>query len=403
MILKQDRILGGKMAKTRKFNLMLGLGALCFVSAVANAQVTVTSVKVTESPAIPGGITATYCDTSTACPGGIQLWNLGGGITLQGGQTLVLTQTGTVLGSTYGNFDTSDRVVSPPNLQLCTPSTPCITTVFINGSQVYTSGPGAGGDVLNFFNTDNPAAPTISEAHGWVQVENLSNYTLSLGYADNEHAACSVSAPCFPSPFTGATHFLGGGINGPIESCPSGTLNCYDGGALLITGKQTTTFSGCTVTQGGWGAAPHGNNPGAFLAAHFPAAGVTIGGSPFFLHFSSAVSVQNFLPQGGIPGALTASATNPTSGTSAGVFAGQVLALQLNVQLEGFGSLVLTGTGTSFDGKTVADVLAAANLALAGGALPSGFTYSSLNDLVDALNNSFDGCVAGSWATAHLH
>ena len=62
-------------------------------------------------------------------------------------------------------------------------------------------------------------------------------------------------------------------------------------------------FSGCSVTQGGWGAPPHGNNPGAFLAAQFGTAfpsGVTIGGSPFALLFTSAPSVRSFLPQGGL-------------------------------------------------------------------------------------------------------
>jgi hypothetical protein len=80
-----------------------------------------------------------------------------------------------------------------------------------------------------------------------------------------------------------------------------------------------------------------------------------------------------------------------------------VLALQLNVQLKGFGGLVLTGTGTSLDNMTVSQILAAANHALAGSGLPAGFSFSSLNDLIDLLNNSFDGCSPTDWATAHLH
>jgi hypothetical protein len=163
--------------------------------------------------------------------------------------------------------------------------------------------------------------------------------------------------------------------------------------------------SGCTVTQGGWGAPPHGDNPGAFLDAHFASgfpSGATIGGSPFKLLFTSAQAVRNFLPQGGPPSFLSASATNPTT-SSAGVFGGQVLALDLNVVLYGLGTLTLTGTGTSLDGSTVAAVLAAANMALAGGPLPTGFTYSSLNDLIDQLNSSFDGCVRSGWAASHLH
>ena len=191
---------------------------------------------------------------------------------------------------------------------------------------------------------------------------------------------------------------------------PAGVFSNAWSGTVTVTLNQPSTFTGCTVTQGGWGAPPHGNNPGAFLKANFPVGGVTVGLYPtitdpgsFWLHFSSAVSIQNFLPQGGPPGALNASALNPTLRTSAGVFAGQVLALQLNSQLEGLGSLTLSGTGTSLDNVTVALILADANLALSGGALPSGFTYSSFNDLIDSLNSSFDGCVASGFGHTNLH
>jgi len=376
-----------------RLSLMLGLAALGVIPAVSNAQITVTSVKVTVGNA---GDTAVYCDTSLHCnstyPGGVEVWTLpAGGQPVGVGETLVLAQTGLISG-VGGNFDTSDRVRSNTNgflgpyLKGCTQLDPCTVTVEINGTQVYsqTSSP------LDAFNNDNDN----NEFTPWTLAATQPHYTLSLGYADNAHAAGGG----FPTPFANATHFFGEGVPNEFPC----TAGCYDSGALLITGVGTP-FTGCTVTQGGWGAAPHGNNPGAFLVANFPTAtGVTVGGSPYFLHFSSALSVRNFLPQGGTPGALTASATNPTAGTSAGVFAGQVLALALNVQLKGLGSLVLTGTGTSLDGQTVAQVLAAANLALSGGALPAGFTFSSLNNLVDQLNNAFDGCVATDFAKAHL-
>jgi len=176
---------------------------------------------------------------------------------------------------------------------------------------------------------------------------------------------------------------------------------------VSVTVPTNCVPSGCTVTQGGWGAPAHGDNPGTFLNAKFATAfpsGVTIGGSPFKLLFTSAQDVRNFLPQGGPPSFLISSAINPTSRTTAGVFAGQVLALELNVALYGLGSLTLSGTGTSLDGSTVSAVLAAANLALAGGPLPAGFaSYSALNDLIDQLNQSFDGCVMNGWAATHLH
>lgn len=182
--------------------------------------------------------------------------------------------------------------------------------------------------------------------------------------------------------------------------------NGSDVQSLIIEVKVPRTFDGCTVTQGGWGAPAHGNNPGTMLNAAFPTlypTGVTIGGINT-LKFTSAAAVRNFLPQGGPPSFLNASAINPIARTSAGVFAGQVLALQLNVNIFNFGSLILTGTGTSLDGDTVAQVLAAANTALGGGPLPIGFaSFSRLNDLVDALNSSFDGCVPDGFALTHLH
>lgn len=187
-------------------------------------------------------------------------------------------------------------------------------------------------------------------------------------------------------------------VANPIISVIAGPNTAHTADNVLLVGQFTTPnpptpFTGCTVTQGGWHATPHGNNPGTLLATDFPTvypAGVTIGGT-FTLTFDSAGAVRAFLPAGGTPGALTSSATDPTS-SAAGVFAGQVLALRLNVDLEHYGSVVISGTGTTFDGKTVADVLAAANIALGGGPLPTGFTISSLNDLVDSLNQKFDNC-----------
>ena len=64
--------------------------------------------------------------------------------------------------------------------------------------------------------------------------------------------------------------------------------------------------------------------------------------------------------------------------------------------------LVLQGTGGSLDGQTVAAILAAAEQALGGGALPAGYTLSNLNNLVDELNNAFDNCNPSDWAQTHL-
>jgi hypothetical protein len=173
------------------------------------------------------------------------------------------------------------------------------------------------------------------------------------------------------------------------------------GGGSNYTGSWSATGTGScptfrTQTQGGWGAKPSGNNPGALLANNFSAvypAGVQIGGAKT-LRFTSAAAVQAFLPQGGTPAALTASAVNPTT-SAAGVFAGQVLALQLSVDFSNaaitrYGLGALKVQSGKLVGYTVAQVLALANSVLGGGAVPAGLTISDINNIVDTINNNFD-------------
>jgi hypothetical protein len=220
--------------------------------------------------------------------------------------------------------------------------------------------------------------------------------------ANSNQFSGTVAAPAGSAGTTVTVEAVAAGAWGDLY--PNGQTSSVP---VAIPATCRSNFLGCTVTQGGWGSNARGNNPGAFLVANFGATyplGVTVGGAPFSLHFDGAANVTAFLPQGGPPAALNASILDPTSRTSAGVFAGQVLALELNVDLYHLGSLTLSGTGTPFDGQTVSAVLAAANLALADGPLPPGFaSYSALNDLIDQLNGSFDGCVANGWASAHLH
>jgi hypothetical protein len=187
-----------------------------------------------------------------------------------------------------------------------------------------------------------------------------------------------------------------------LQDCSSFDLNGH------------VSLDACTYTQGGWGAPPNGGNPAQNLTDHFVAvypSGVEVGipgAGGFSMLFTSAPTVIAYLPAGGKAGALTADLVNPTS-TSSGVFGGQVLALQLNVDLsaagaipQGLGALTVCNTGTSLDGQTIAQVLAAANTALGGGGLPSGFTFDTLNDLVTNLNEAFDNCEMSDWAAIHI-
>jgi len=163
-----------------------------------------------------------------------------------------------------------------------------------------------------------------------------------------------------------------------------------------------------TQTQGGWGSSPSGDNPGAFLAANFnqvfSAGYVQVGAGEceeddgedecgYRLKFTSAAAVERFLPQGGKAGKLKSSGTNVTT-SRAGVFAGQVLALQISVSFSDagvtrFGLGALTVQSGKMAGKTVAEVLAVANSVLGGGSLPSGISISDLNAIVDKINNNF--------------
>jgi hypothetical protein len=118
---------------------------------------------------------------------------------------------------------------------------------------------------------------------------------------------------------------------------------------------------------------------------------VRIGGTKT-LSFTSAAAVHAFLPAGGTPAMLNATATNPTS-SSAGVLAGQVLALQLNVDFSRAG-VTKPGLGDLlYQGYPVSVVLDAANQVLGGNTSvldAVGLNISDLNAIIDAINNNFD-------------
>jgi hypothetical protein len=222
---------------------MLGVAGLWLVPAVANAQVTVTSVKVTVSGT---KATAVYCDSTLACgaSGGIVVWTLpAGGQLVPAGKTMVLTQTALIPG-VGGNFDTSDRVrPAPASLAACNAADPCTVTVQINGQTPFSS---ALAEPLNFGNADDGTSVT-NEAHDWVLAATKPNYTLKFGYADNVHSAPCPGSGCFPVPFSSANFFFGAG--GAAEgSCASG---CYDAGALLITGVLAPPTLTGRMTGGG--------------------------------------------------------------------------------------------------------------------------------------------------------
>src|SRR5215204_6327446 len=120
--------------------------------------------------------------------------------------------------------------------------------------------------------------------------------------------------------------------------------------------------------------------------------------------FTSAPAVFDYLPGTGTPGPLNADLVDPSS-TSSGVFGGQVLALQLDVDLGDAG--VLTGTSAlrfgdlricgliatpSYVGFPVRMFLSDMNTLLGGGSVAAGpNSFDELAAVTQDLSAAFEG------------
>ena len=181
----------------------------------------------------------------------------------------------------------------------------------------------------------------------------------------------------------------GGGSNYTGSNSPTGSTQCQ-------SGCQNNTY-----TSNGWNATPHNGNPGSILGKNFstcyPNGKVVIGSTKgYTLTFTNATAVQNFVLQGGAPGVLSHSDTNPTS-SAAGSFAGDVLALRLNIDYSAAG---ITGPGFAnrtvvqgpLWGYTVQQVMDLANAVLCGQTwqLPQGMSVSGLDNIVAIINSNYE-------------
>ena len=245
--------------------------------------------------------------------------------------------------------------------------------------------------------TDTCSTPTIRATHADGGTACAPTRTFTITASDT----CGNSSPAQTITYTWKAD-----ITAPVVACPPDVT-------LPYTGSGSQKY--CGYTQGGWGAPPNGYNVGVLLKNNFAAvypSGVEVGtpgAGGFSMKFTSAKAIENYLPAGGTPGALTADASNPLS-SSAGVFGGQVLALQLNVNFGtagvtastggALGNLVLNDPTSPLNGKSVSQILALANTALGGG--NAGVTIADLNILATSLNEAFDNCIANDWAVAHL-
>ncbi|TVR41635.1 MAG: hypothetical protein EA392_01295, partial [Cryomorphaceae bacterium] len=162
-----------------------------------------------------------------------------------------------------------------------------------------------------------------------------------------------------------------------------------------------------TQTPGGWGAPAAGDNPGAYRDANFSGAfpaGLTVGcPGGFTLTLTSASAVQDFLPSGGTPAALTMNYTDPGN-TLSNTFASHIVALTLSVGFDVYDPnfanpdfllqdlLILSG---DFAGMTVSDFLELANNVFGG--CDNSFTANQIYETLAAINESYvDGQDTGS-------
>jgi hypothetical protein len=205
-----------------------------------------------------------------------------------------------------------------------------------------------------------------------------------------------------PERYADPTQVIAGATSG--RSCSSDFTFTGSWSSTQSVKFCPTNLPFTTYTQGGWGAPPHGDNPGDFLSDSFStvyySGSVTIGGK-YSLTFTSASAIEKFLPEVGQPGMLTkayVAATNPTGPTTpAGVLAGQLLALQLNVDFSndgftrgGLGKLYLASGPLA--GQTVSQILALANAVVGGdlSGLPAKLSLSDLNNILTNINENYD-------------
>jgi hypothetical protein len=182
------------------------------------------------------------------------------------------------------------------------------------------------------------------------------------------------------------------------------SANAKNGLTSSSSSTSTVIISSCgqlrTQTQGGWGAAPAGNNPGTYLHANFQSAfssGLTVGCYPnnYYVKLTSAQAVTDLLPAGGPGTALISNFVDPASIKN--VLVGQLVALKLNVTFDaldaGFGqSNVSLGdmiiNNGAFKGRTVYEFLALGEQVLGG--CNTQFTPQQIVDAATSINENFD-------------
>lgn len=186
--------------------------------------------------------------------------------------------------------------------------------------------------------------------------------------------------------------------SGTPPPCTPGTPGCAWNANDLVTYSQTQWGFSSTAA-------------GALLNANFASlygSDFEVGGL-FTINFRTAGALFNYLPDTFSAGVLTGSLVDPSS-SSGGELAGEVIALQLNVDfsagnlvpsLFSLGDLYLCNTGfANLDGRTVNQFLVDAHARLGGGSSP--ISLSLATPIARALNEAFADGTPSSVAQTNL-
>jgi Secretion system C-terminal sorting domain/HYR domain len=187
-----------------------------------------------------------------------------------------------------------------------------------------------------------------------------------------------------------------------IEFLPScfSFLLVMGGYFLSLSNIQAQGGSFRTHTQADWGLVPKGNNTASYVKRNFKAAfpnGLTIGCTNKLV-LTSAEAITDFLPSNSTAAMVLSAGimTNPALAYN-NVFAGQVVALKLNLIFDAYDNAFSSSTAVlknmriktgKFAGKTLQEILQEAENVLGG--CPSIYGLTELNEVVTKINENFD-------------
>lgn len=178
---------------------------------------------------------------------------------------------------------------------------------------------------------------------------------------------------------------------------PGVTEVCGDGIDNNCNGQTDEgCSSGCnfvTYSQGGWAAR---NSPltASFFASKFPT-GIYIGASGRSILLTSTTAVKSFLPNSGTAARLTQNWTNPTNKQLKNTFAGQLVALKINMAYNPELAAARISSTDAYNGWTVQQLFDEANSKISSSSAVSSTILTSLSSACDKVNLSYDKGVTG--------